>query len=1045
MPAGMAGIRLSHDYVMLRQWGKSLFCKRMKQFFLLALLSVTLTRGYTQVASVFNRISTEDAMGLASNQVNCLYQDSRGFIWVGTANGLQRFDGSKFIRFQHRSNSVPIDEVNNIVEDDKGRLWLSFINSREFGVFTPSDYSYRSVPLKVNGEIPVRAEYNLWKDRRGNIFLNISKFMVLRYNEKEDAFTEDTPFKLPKGWKPGVRFFEDTIKDHLYMVSFDSGIAVYDYKTKETYTSWYNPQKIAVISDPRVHRVNSFFIDSRRRNWVFYWPIWAGGPQVKECFDSTGRSLQDTSGLNPSNLGYTEYHDMYETRDGNLWVRGLNVLFSSDENENRFSYYKSDHKHNYLIQYNTVHQVMEDRDGSIWVATDKGLFFTNAGTDRYVSNLWFDESKGNSFISDIMQTRNGDYWFADWGHGVFVLDRKFRRKENFAYKTPVPAHWPLATKLAFNDTWAVHEESKTGLIWIGNNGGILNIHDPVLKTSKWLLDSVFDNRTIRTITEDKNGALWFGTQGGRVIKYEDGRFRVMHQFYAIISKVFIDRQNMVWASVLEKGLYAIDRESGEILQHYHKDDKKTPTFGNAANDIEQLSDSIIVYGAGALNFINKYTGKVSIYSFRDGLPSNTIQRLRMDKQGYLWIMTTSGLCRYNPVNNRITPYGRKDGIIFSDLARACDYVCDEGYVMFGGENAVMFFDPRSLQPEKKVQNVTLTDVKLNNDFLPLDSMLKQVKAHFTYTQNSLSFYFSALSYVMNDKLTYYYMLEGADKDWVRSERNEFVSYSQLPPGQYTFKVYCENSEGIKSSIVTTFPFHITPPFYRTAWFIMLLVAFVGSMIYLIHRLRVNRLIAVQKLRLRVARDLHDDMGSTLSTINILSSMAKSKINTDTPKATEFITKISDNSQRMMEAMDDIVWSIKPSNDSMEKITARMREFATNVLEAKEIEIDFKVAPKVNDIKLNMEARRDFFLIFKEAVNNAAKYSKASLVHVFITVHHKKLLLMVHDNGTGFEVNESNRGNGLGNMQKRADAMNGRLLIKSAPGEGTKITLTVPLT
>jgi signal transduction histidine kinase len=298
---------------------------------------------------------------------------------------------------------------------------------------------------------------------------------------------------------------------------------------------------------------------------------------------------------------------------------------------------------------------------------------------------------------------------------------------------------------------------------------------------------------------------------------------------------------------------------------------------------------------------------------------------------------------------------------------------------------------------------------------------------------------------MNDKLTYYYMLEGADKDWIRSERNEFVSYSQLPPGQYTFKVYCENSEGIKSPMVTTFPFHITPPFYRTAWFIMLLVAFVGSLIYLIHRLRVNRLIAVQKLRLRVARDLHDDMGSTLSTINILSSMAKSKINTDTPKATEFITKISDNSQRMMEAMDDIVWSIKPSNDSMEKITARMREFATNVLEAKDIEIDFKVAPKVNDIRLNMEARRDFFLVFKEAVNNAAKYSKASLVHVFITVHNKKLLLMVHDNGIGFEVNDNSRGNGMGNMQKRADAMKGRLLVKSAPGEGTKITLTVPLT
>jgi signal transduction histidine kinase len=130
---------------------------------------------------------------------------------------------------------------------------------------------------------------------------------------------------------------------------------------------------------------------------------------------------------------------------------------------------------------------------------------------------------------------------------------------------------------------------------------------------------------------------------------------------------------------------------------------------------------------------------------------------------------------------------------------------------------------------------------------------------------------------------------------------------------------------------------------------------------------------------------------------------------------------------------------------MEKITSRMREFATNVLEAKDIEIDFKVAPRVNDIRLNMEARRDFFLIFKEAINNAAKYSKASRVQVFVTCHQKKLMLLVHDDGIGFEADENSRGNGMGNMQKRADAMKGRLLIRSNPGEGTKITLTVPLT
>jgi signal transduction histidine kinase len=209
-------------------------------------------------------------------------------------------------------------------------------------------------------------------------------------------------------------------------------------------------------------------------------------------------------------------------------------------------------------------------------------------------------------------------------------------------------------------------------------------------------------------------------------------------------------------------------------------------------------------------------------------------------------------------------------------------------------------------------------------------------------------------------------------------------------------------------------------------------------------MRVNRILAVEKVRTRVARDLHDDMGSTLSTINILSAMAKSKMNTDAVKTTEYLAKISDNSQRMMEAMDDIVWSIKPSNDSMQKITARMREFATNVLEAKEMDMEFKIAEDVLDIKLNMEARRDFFLIFKEAVNNAAKYSKAEKVSIDVHTQKNKLMLCVKDNGKGFNANNADNGNGIGNMKKRADNMNGRIELRSEEGKGTTIKLSVPL-
>jgi signal transduction histidine kinase len=215
--------------------------------------------------------------------------------------------------------------------------------------------------------------------------------------------------------------------------------------------------------------------------------------------------------------------------------------------------------------------------------------------------------------------------------------------------------------------------------------------------------------------------------------------------------------------------------------------------------------------------------------------------------------------------------------------------------------------------------------------------------------------------------------------------------------------------------------------------------------YGIHRLNVKKILAVEKIRGRVSRDLHDDMGSTLSTINILSSMAKAKLHTDTQKTAEYLSKISDNSQRMMEAMDDIVWAIKPDNDTMQKLIARMREFSTSVLDAKDIVLKFYADEQVMECKPDMEARRDLFLLFKEAVNNAAKYSGATHVHINIEKQANYLWLTVQDNGKGFDVKKADGGNGLGNMQRRAAALSGHLQVQSEANTGTIITLKVPLT
>lgn len=210
--------------------------------------------------------------------------------------------------------------------------------------------------------------------------------------------------------------------------------------------------------------------------------------------------------------------------------------------------------------------------------------------------------------------------------------------------------------------------------------------------------------------------------------------------------------------------------------------------------------------------------------------------------------------------------------------------------------------------------------------------------------------------------------------------------------------------------------------------------------YGMHRLHVKKALAVEKIRGRVSRDLHDDMGSALSTIHILSNMGSQKLNTEPAKTRDYLQKIGENSQRMMEAMDDIVWAIKPNNDSMQKLVARMREWATQALEAKDVLLDLQVDEELYDWMPDMETRRDLYLLFKEAINNVVKYAQASKVEVRMNKVHQSLELTIQDNGKGFDPQNADGGNGLGNMQRRAQALKGTYALHTAPGKGTRVFL-----
>ncbi len=296
---------------------------------------------------------------------------------------------------------------------------------------------------------------------------------------------------------------------------------------------------------------------------------------------------------------------------------------------------------------------------------------------------------------------------------------------------------------------------------------------------------------------------------------------------------------------------------------------------------------------------------------------------------------------------------------------------------------------------------------------------------------------------MHDQLdiSYSYMLKGATNNWSVRDKKTSVSFAGLQPGRYQFLVNAFNGEGDLVAAAVPFNFTIKAPFWRTWWFIDICIALFLYTVYSIYRYRLYNVIRLQKVRGKISADLHDDMGSTLSSIAILSDLAIKNKSGD--KLNEFLYEIKDNALQLMEKMDDIVWSINPQNDSLDILLLRIRKFASGLFEAKNIEYQFTIGESIGNLKLTMEARRDIYLLLKEAINNLVKYAGCTEAGVFVTCVNRVLEIRITDNGCGFNP-QIQKGNGLINMKNRAIEMGGDLVIKSVPLKGTDIILTVKI-
>ena len=564
--------------------------------------------------------------------------------------------------------------------------------------------------------------------------------------------------------------------------------------------------------------------------------------------------------------------------------------------------------------------------------------------------------------------------------------------------------------------WRYGAADAENVSWLFSNGWLYS-YDP----QKKIFDSLFvctpgskRKYTISrikgydypTVLHKKSSTFWISFIGDRELYKISLKKRKVEK----ILRSCIDRQDCLPGSAYQ--LYVFD--SARI---YMK-------FNFSGGLLNPDNDSLIIYSD---LFKNKlpYEDYVGSVAYKD------------------WICCVS----YTEINLQNTVTGKQKRLLLNQdfkwpisVISCPPLINDRGEMVLlsSSHNGFVVFNLDSLLYPAVPGIVRISNIKLSGKYLSLDSVLHLSALRLKYNSySSIHFRFSDYSLISQDKIRYEYTLyKNGDTIWNQIEGDPDLSLTKISPGDYKLLIRASNGFGDYSPEVTVLNIAIIPPFTQTIWFVLLLIAIGATILYGVYGYRMKQVKRLQSIRNNIASDLHDDIGSTLNSISIYSEVAKQQAGKDLPA----LELIGQNSRKIIESMSDIVWTINPENDSFEKIIARMRSFAHNLLKAKQVEYSFEADEKLNSLQLPMQVRKNFYLIYKEAINNLVKYSQASKAEISVYERNNAIVMSIRDNGVGIPAHPDYQGNGLMNMKRRAGEIHADLTIASENGDGTRIEL-----
>lgn len=1000
------------------------------------------------------QLTTEE--GLSSNTITDITQDDQGFLWIATPDGLNRFDGTDITQYYHRnnSNSLPHNYIyclkklpgNYLAIGTQGGL--SFYNGND-GIFHNFYYQSNNGLDPYNNTIiglESDANGNLWALSRSCIFI----FDPQRHLKK----VIPSDFTAARAVHERVSFAEKIwpLSDGDVLLYLHNDWCLYSQQTGSLADAVHSPrlQQLAFLKDldlpvSRRQPFSSFAASHLFKVFDKYFLALRGNHLM--LFDEYGRDCgrcpfpynkypyilwsQQIAPIDSGKVLFL-FHNYGLATLSFSW-RGQRPILDSLSPQ-----FLSDH------EYKTA---LRDLQGNWWLATTRdGLQKIVPARQCFTGSPLIDRSSHRPIRYEAISFSRAArrLWVATYGDGFFSIDLTTYRQQQYRLRN------------TGNDTWANFvwnlRQVNADTLWIGTQAGLFwyslssrsNGRLPAYPGKPLALDET----AITTQFRDSHGLIWMGLGKGSGLCCFDSARRSFRYYPANSADGYPLRYPTGIAESKAGDLWLTNDASNDLVRWQRSSGHFTIVSLPAAaqrhigplNGIGIEGDSVLWLASvtcGLLKF-NPATLSLAVYGHEKGLPSSHTGSLFEDSTGSIWLVTDGGLACLRRNTERFINYTAGNGLPMTCLTADFFYDTATRLLYNGGHGGYFCFRPAEINPGGRPPRTLITSVLVNGKpRMPGNNGA----ASFPAQENDITIRYAAVDLTDAASIRYAYRLTGVDTGWVMADRQRQINFSHLAPGSYTFLVRAAASNGIWSQYPAGFSFRINPPFTQTGWFYALLFLASGSVAWLLYRYRLGQLRRARQIRSEISRNLHDEVGANLTNISLSSLLAQKQLHNEAAVG-QLLERIYQDSQQVSESMREIVWSINPDIDTLGEALPRMVHYASILLEARGIELEAVVAPDVERLKLNMQERHDVYLIFKEAVNNMARHSKATRALIHFHLSGRFLIMTVHDNGSGFDTHSPGWQNGLKNMQERARQHQWQLEISSGPRHGTTITLNI---